>query len=202
MKGFSIIALLMVMAVIFCSMPSVASAEREMTSYVAVKPGVFFPLSELDDKGFDTSFAGLVTVGTYQSPNLALETSLGYISTRAEKKMSTGWEDLDLWVVPLQVTIKAVLPIRPLELSVGAGGGLYFTTARARGYENEAGDYSHRDHDIAYGGHLDAGATFDLGGRMFLGVEGQYHMTTSAKIYGSKVRLNGITATSVVGFRF
>lgn len=170
--------------------------------YVAVKPGAFFPTGDLDDKGFGTGFAGELTMGNYLTRNLALEAAVGYFQTDASLNTATVSEEDDIWVIPVTATIKGILPIQGgLELSAGAGAGLYFANIRAKG-STAAGHFSNDGSDTAIGGHVVAGLTYNFPRKAFIGVEGKYIFTNKIDLLGSKIHLNGFTLTGVLGIRY
>ena len=191
------IFLVLSIILLIVSAASTSFAQERTGGYITIKPGAYFPTGDLNDKGFDTSFAGELSVGTYYSPNLALEAGVGYFRTEASRH---GEED-DLWVVPVTITFKGVLPLKGAELTAGVGGGAYFANISAEG-SDASGNFSRDDSAVAWGGHVVAGVNVDIAPKMFLGVEGKYIITTGADMLGGRVNLDGFTLTGVVGYRF
>ena len=176
-------------------------AEGRTGGYIMVKPGAFIPQADLNDKGFDNSFTGELTIGTYYTPNLALEAGVGYFQTESSKNVAGVNEEDDIWVVPVTVTLKGVLPLKGAELNAGAGVGVYFANIEAKG-TNANGSFSNDGHAVATGVHLVAGANFDITKKVFLGAEGKYIFTTGAHLLDAHIKLNGIMVTGVLGYRF
>ena len=183
------------------SAPLTSFAQDGKGGYITVKPGVYSPTSDLDHKGFESGFNGEVAVGTYYTPNLALEAAIGYYQTEASKRGADFDEEDDVWVIPVTISFKGVLPVKPLELSLGVGGGVYFANINADGHVSSEG-FSTDDSAVAWGAHAVAGATVDIGPKVFLGVEGKYVVTTTADLLDTKVNLNGFMLTGVLGYRF
>jgi opacity protein-like surface antigen len=161
--------------------------------YIVVKPGAYFPTGDLEDRGFDNSFSGELAIGTYYTPNIILESGVGYFETKA----STDTTDDKVWVIPVTATCKGVIPLKMAELTAGGGVGVYFAnaTASGAGFSNDA-------HSVALGLHVVAGVNVDISPRVFLGAEGKYIFTTGAHFFGEKVNLDGFTVSGVAGYRF
>ena len=169
--------------------------------YMLIKPGAFIPVGDLDDKGFDNAFSGELTMGRYYSPNLALESAIGYYKTEASKDGEGVHENDDLWVVPVTITFKGVLPLKGAELNAGVGVGIYFANLEIEG-TNANGSFSHDDNAVALGGHVVAGVNFNISKKVFLGAEGKYIFTTKAELFEGKTKLDGAMVTGVLGYRF
>ena len=78
---------------IVLSVAASSFAEDHQGGYVTFKPGVYIPTSNLNSKGFDNSFAGEIAIGSYYTPNLALEAGVGYFQTEASKNEEGVHED-------------------------------------------------------------------------------------------------------------
>ena len=123
------------------SLPVMSFAEDRTGSYIVIKPGAYFPTNNLHDKGFDNSFTGEIAVGTYYSPNLALEAGTGYFQTEATRN-GLGFTEKDtIWAVPILITVKGVFPLSGAELYAGGGGGVYFTQVNAKKGSNDFGQF-------------------------------------------------------------
>lgn len=185
------------------SLPLISFAqERKDNTYIVIKPGVFIPSGDLNDKGFDNGFMGELAIGSYYTPNIALEAGVSYYQTKASKADSVVVEDDKIWVVPVTITFKGVLPLKGVELTGGAGVGVYFATLDVSGTSTLTGGFSSTGHGTALGGHAVAGLNVDISPKMFIGVEGKYIFTTGADLLDAKVKLNGFAATGVLGYRF
>jgi outer membrane protein W len=183
------------------SAPLTAFAQDKPSAYVTVKPGVYIPTSDLENRGFDNNFTGEIAVGTYYSPNFAIEAGVGYFQTKASRNVSGLNLSDKMWVVPVTFTFKGVLPMKGFELTGGGGGGVYFANITEDG-STSSGSFSNDAHSTALGVHVEAGVNVDISPRIFLGAEGKYIFTTEADLLGSKVDLDGAMVTGVVGYRF
>ena len=216
MKRSAIIVPLLLVFIFILSAPSTSLAEhKKWDGYLSFKGGGSFPTGDLQDYDFGTGFNGEIVVGMYTSPNLALEFGGGYFQTDASYSDATGfWEEDDLWVIPVVVNIKGVLPLEAVELFAGGGFGLYFANIDVKGYDPDPliGPFSGDDNDAIWGGHLMAGFNINLSDRVFIGVEGKYIFTASNRFFCTdisacqvscaKINLDGFTATGVLGFMF
>jgi opacity protein-like surface antigen len=215
MKRSALIVLLL--AVIFMlSLPATSLAEhKKWEGYLSFKGGAYFPTGDLEDYDFDSGFNGEVLLGMYVNKNLALEFGGGYFKTDASFSDATGfWEEDDVWVIPVIVNIKGVLPLKSVELFGGGGIGLYFANIDVEGYDPDPliGPFSGDDNDAIFGGHLLAGFNIDLSDKVFIGVEGKYIFTANnrffceqvscSEIHCAKINLDGFTLTGGLGFRF
>lgn len=202
MKRSATIVLLL--AVIFMlSVPGTSLAEhKKWDGYLSFKGGMYWPIGDLEDLDFDSGFNGEVVVGMYVNPNLALEFGAGYFHTEAEIEEIDFEEENDVWVIPVIVNIKGVLPLERFELYGGGGFGLYFANMDVDGEDFLTGKYEAEDDETVFGGHILAGFNIDLSRHFFLGVEGKYVFTANARFFDTKVDLDGLTATGVLGIRF
>jgi len=191
------IILVLSIVLLIVSAASISFAEDKKGGYIAIKPGAYFPTGDLDDRNFDSSFAGELTVGMYYNRNLALETNIGYFQTGASRSIAGFREEDDIRVVPITATFKGVLPFNGFELTAGVGGGIYIAHLDIDGH-----NVSKDENDTVWGAHFVAGANVDLSKKVFLGVEGKYIVTSEADFSGAKVDLNGVIVTGVVGYRF
>ena len=191
------IILVLSIVLLIVSAASISFAQDRKGGYIAIKPGAYFPTGDLEDRDFDSSFAGELTVGTYYNRNLALEAGIGYFQTGATKRIAGFKEEDDVRVIPVTITIKGVLPLNGFELTAGVGGGVYFAHLDVDGT-----NVSKDENDAVWGAQFVAGANVDISKKVFLGVEGKYIVTSEADFSGAKVNLNGCTLTGVVGYRF
>jgi outer membrane protein W len=196
------IVLVLGLSILFVvSAPFASFAQDKPSAYITIKPGAYFPTGDLDDKGFVSMFDGSVAIGTYYLPNLALEAEVGYFQTRASSQTADSNETDKLWVLPVTVTFKGVLPMKGFELTAGGGGGVYFANLTAD-KSTASGSSSDDGHATALGAHVQAGVNVDVAPKMFVGAEGKYIFTTSEHLLGAKVNLDGFMVTGVVGYRF
>lgn len=200
MKKFKTIFAISVIAFIL-SLSLNSFAEDKKGGYILIKPSAFIPTNDLDHKGFDTSFSGEVVVGSYYSRNVALEAGIGYFQTETSTSGTGFTEEDDMWVIPVTINFKGVIPFRGGEINAGAGPGVYFANLKAKGSNVFTGTFSNDAHAVAFGGHVLAGGNIDITRNVFIGVEGKYIFTTGADLLGSKIKLNGFIASGVLGYR-
>ncbi len=212
MKRSALIVFLL--AVVFMvSAPTTSFAEhKKWDGYLSFKGGAYFPTGDLDDYDFDNGFNGEILLGMYVNKNLALEFGGGYFQTDASFSEGAFWEEDDVWVIPVIVNIKGVLPLKSVELFGGGGLGLYFANIDVKGYDPLIGPFSVDDDDAIFGGHLLVGFNIDLSDKVFIGVEGKYIFTADnrffceqvscSEISCAKINLDGLTLIGGLGFRF
>jgi outer membrane protein W len=204
-SAITIIALVL----IFLLLPLVANAQ-ELENYFVGKFGVYLPKDDLDDLDFDTGLSGEIAFGHYFFKNFALEVGVGYFRSESSGNWSGGgiavaWEAY-VDVIPLTLTAKGILPVGPVELYAGAGGGVYFADYSETGtltIGTTTYSYSFSGEDTAFGGHILSGVNFDVASNVFLGIEGKYIFTDDFKISGVDIAsLNGYMVTGNIGYRF
>ena len=183
--------------------------------YVAFKAGIYSPQSS-DFDGSDTGFNGEFAFGYRFNPNIAAEFGIGYFNTEGEATaMGTTFEireKFDIDVVPLTLTLKAILPYKKWEFFGLGGGGVYIVSGPYDYYyyDNYYYDYDYDDYDAVLGGYLGGGLHYNITPAMFVGVEGKYLWTDEVKlrdeVYGipleAKFKMDGVIATAVIGFKF
>lgn len=208
MKTKSTMSLILAAALI--CMTSVVSAEDnprkgKSENYVTLKGGVYSPSksyhlrdfndgnrSKLDSK---TGFNGEIAVGHYFLPVLAIELGAGYFESKGSPDAEPG--ETKLKVVPVLLTGKVLIPIGPVVEPYGEFGiGAYFTKLNVTG---NSGRFS-GDSKITYGLHAGAGINFNITDTTFVGVEGRY-LWAKPKYGGQYIKMDGFTATAVLGFR-
>jgi len=172
-------------------------------NYLAFKAGIYTPNGDLTDDGadFDSGFAGEIAWGHYLTPNLVIEPAVGYFST---DDTIDGFLDIDISVVPVTATAKYIVPLQTGEVFFGAGLGVYFVAVDVE-VTAMGSTFSDDDDDTVFGGHIVAGANFDLSPQWFLGVEGRYLLTGEAEAFGDddlSADVNGYIFSAVVGYRF
>jgi hypothetical protein len=189
----------------------------ESPFYAAIKLGVYSPQSsDLDSAGFNGEFA----FGYRFNPNIAAEFGIVYFNTAGEATAASATytvrEEFDINVVPLTLTLKAILPYKRWEFFGLGGAGVYIVSGP---YDYYYDDYYYHDHyhydfdddyDAVVGGYLGGGLHYYITPTMFIGVEGKYLWTDTAElrdeVYGipleAKFKMNGIAATVIFGGRF
>ena len=185
----------------------------ELPFYVALKPGIYSPQSsDLDSSGFN----GEIAFGYRFNPNIAAEFGIGYFYTEGEATAVGATfvvrEKFDINVVPLTLTLKAILPYKQWEFFGLVGGGVYIVSGPYDYYYYDYYyyDYEYDDYDAVLGGYLGGGVHYNITPAVFVGVEGKYLWTDKVKLeyeeFGAhrevEFRLDGIIATGVIGIRF
>ena len=183
--------------------------------YLTFKPGIYSPQSR-DLEGSDTGFNGEIAFGFRFNPNIAAEFGIGYFNTEKEVTAVGATyavqEKFNINVIPVTLTLKAILPYKRWELFGLAGGGVYIVSAQSdyhNDYYDNHYDYEY-DSDAVMGGYLGGGLHYNIAPGIFVGVEGKYLWTDKAKLndeaYGvpleAKFKMDGIIATAVFGIRF
>ena len=185
----------------------------ELPFYVALKPGIYSPQSsDLDSSGFN----GEIAFGYRFNPNIAAEFGIGYFYTEGEATAVGATfvvrEKFDINVVPLTLTLKAILPYKQWEFFGLGGAGVYIVSGPYDYYYYDYYyyDYDYDDYDAVLGGYLGGGVHYNITPAVFVGVEGKYLWTDEVELrdesYGipleAKFKMNGIIATAVFGFKF
>jgi opacity protein-like surface antigen len=178
--------------------------------YISFKPGIYSPQSS-DLDHFDTGFNGELAFGFRFNPYIAAEFGIGYFNTEGEVTVVGPTyviqEELDIDVVPVTFTLKAILPYKKWEFFGLAGAGIYIAYGP---YDYDDDDYDYDYHyDTVWGGYLGAGIHYHITPRIFVGVEGKYLWTDKVEwdeVIGipveGKFKMDGIIATAVIGIRF
>lgn len=188
-----------------------ASAEPDSKSYLVVKGGVFCPQGDLSD--LNTGFNGELAYGYRFLPNAAVELSSGYFqASKTFRESVSGFSasvDEKVYAIPLTVAIKGIVPIDKFELYGLAGTGVYFVDGKATASVlNVSASFS--DNTAVWGGFLGAGASYNITPQFFVGLEGKYLWTSSAKLHdtvqgvyvNADFKIRGFLGTANVGFRF
>ena len=140
-------------------------------------------------------------------------------------------QKLDIGVIPVALSFKAIVPYKKWEFFGLAGGGAYIVSGTYH-VDDWDDDYDHRDrrdhhddryyddhddYDVVVGGYWGAGIHYNITPRifrmkpkLFVGVEGKYLWTSKANLrfeeFGAPLRvgfkMDGIIATTVFGIKF
>lgn len=192
-------------SVFLVNLPSARAADKS-SSYVEAKLGIYAPQGDaLGD--FDTGFNGGLALG-YRKSNYALELEVGYFETKGEGTIVASGPPpvavpgkANIWVVPVALTYKIVVPLGTFEPFGEVGAGVYVADAELSG----AGR-SFSDRHTSSGVHIGLGANLNITQRLFLGIEGRYlwageHEFVLGQIPVS-VKIDGVIATANLGYRF
>ncbi len=193
-------AIAAVLAVSFCVFSlSPAFAKPLSPNYATLKVGGYFPQhSDLD--GFDSGFNGEISFGHLVAPGFAVEGGVGYFETKGEF-FSPGVSGSEKFkVVPLTLSLKGQTFFQQFEPYVEAGIGVYFIKDELSGLVLGI-PVSESENNTQVGFHLGLGGNFNVTRQLFLGLEGKY-VWVKADTFGVDVRLDGITLTGNIGFRF
>jgi opacity protein-like surface antigen len=176
-------------------------------AYLLARLGAFVPQhSDLDQ--FRSGFDGELGVGYRFNPNLALEGALGYYKSSTPDVTLfdpgsglTFTGNATLSVVPLTATMRAILPVDRVELSVLGGFGLYFATMEATASVPGIGSASQSYSDSPLGVHLGTGASVLLTPSASLGAELRY-VWARATFNGSSGQIDGLRMDAMLAYRF
>jgi opacity protein-like surface antigen len=199
-------ALYLSLTVALVCITSPVFAEDKPANYFALKAGVYSPSTSYNLRDFNngnesrldskTGFDGELAIGHYFLPMFAIELGAGYFESKGSPAAEPG--ETRLKVVPVLVTGKVLIPIGTVIEPYGEFGiGAYFTKLEVNG---NLGSFSGSS-KITYGLHAGAGINFNITDATFLGVEGRY-LWAKPSYGGQDVKLDGFTATAVLGFRY
>jgi len=216
MKSLPIGIKIILMAVLGFAFLLPISAFAESPFYITVKPGTYLP----EASGLEVGFNGELALGYRFHPNIAAEFGFGYFNTAKDVRgvgaTRTIEEECYYDVVPLTLTLKAILPYKRWEF-FGLGGGGLFIASGPYNYDDDYDDYDDFDPhtDTVWGGYLGGGVHYnitrnDATPKIFLGVEGKYLWTDKVRLEGEKrgvpldarFRLDGVIVNAVIGIRF
>jgi hypothetical protein len=169
------------------------SSGQEKNNYLAVKAGFYTFNDRLRDADIRTGFEGGVAFGHYLHRNIVLEEEIGYFHDGVNKSFGN-----DITGIPFLLTLKGVYPFRSAEIFIGGGIGIY--SVRFHGMVN--GFIHGAAGDIVFGQHVVAGGTLNVFRSLFIGVEGKYIFTGTADFDEYRSRLDGYTASALLGYRF
>ncbi len=212
MKRFLVV--LLCLTVVIAGISS-AYAEEAKKNYVVLNLGAYFPTSSSVDHFDSAGFNGEVGIGRYLTKNLAIELGVGAFGLSSDDVVGINapfgafsYSD-SITVVPLTISLKAVLPVtEKLEIYGKGGIGAYFINFdRDIDSQNLGNDLHYSDDKAAFGGLLGAGAVYNFNKMLYAGGELKYHFISSVDfappVSGSKsYDLSGFVVSANVGFRF
>lgn len=199
-RSIQVLVVLTVAVLVAAALPAAAETRP---NYAVFKGGIYAPGSndlggESGITNADTGFNMEAAYGRYlaqPSPHfaVAIEGSVGVFAFEAEY----GIADETFVAVPLTVSAKLAFPASPVEPYVVAGVGVYFV-----GHETDDPFFgTEDDDDTAAGFHVGAGVNFDVSRLIYIGAEVKYRWL-EVTTFGLDSKLDGLTATANVGFRF
>lgn len=172
-------------------------------NYIAFKLGGFFPQSsDLDDINADAGFNGEVALGHHVAPGFSIEGGIGYFETKGGLSNTLGSFDEKFQVIPVTLSLRGQVPYGRFEPYGFVGIGVYFVEDKISGSIPSLGlSGSDSDNDTSLGFHVGLGGNYILSNNVFLGVEVRY-LFLETSTFGVDFRLDGITLTGNVGYRF
>ena len=180
-----------------CAAPY-ADAKGPPPNYVALKLGGFFPQSgDLDDIDADAGFNGEIALGHYIAPGFSIEGALGYFETEGGVPTPLGRNDEKFEVIPLTISLRGQVPYGRFEPYGFLGLGVYFIDDKV----SLPVLGSDSDSDTSLGFHIGLGGSYALSNNMYLGIEARY-LFLETDTFGENFRLDGVTLTGNVGYRF
>jgi len=195
------------------------SSSTDKSNYAVLKGGIYTPGSN-DLKGFGTGFNGEIAFGHYLNKFFATEIGIGYYQSKCSEAVSgsigddsfSGGANMDLWAMPVTVSLKALYPMQQFEPYAIGGIGAYFANAKftyngtfTSGRASGTAAGSESANATAFGGFLGLGANFNFDQNWYIGAEGKYLWTRpSFSFYGVDIKMNmdGWIVTGNVGYKF
>ncbi len=187
-----------VLAVLFSVLAFVPAYGKPLSpNSLTLKAGGYFPQhSDLD--GFDSGFNGEISLGHLVAPGFGFEVGVGYFETKGEFLFGPGIPvSAKFKVIPVTLSLKGQTFFQQFEPYIEAGIGVYFIEDE----RNSAVLGSESENDTQVGLHLGLGANYNVTRQLFLGLEGKY-VWLKTDTFGVDVRMDGVTLTGNVGFRF
>ena len=190
-------------------------AER-LGTYLELKGGIYSPSATFNLRNLDiettfeadtkTGVDGEIAIGHYFLPTLGLELGVGYFKGTGSFA-TTPSHPMDFNVIPVILSVKALIPIGVVDPYGEVGVGAYFTTF------NVTHNLNTFSGTTTFGLHAGAGINVNITQRAFIGVEGRY-VSANPSFGDQKIKLNdteyalngfklnGFTTTLGLGFSF
>lgn len=194
---------------------AIAGEKNPYNNSVQGKLGVYTPTGDVDDANYGNGGIFGITYSRYLTDHFILEAGWDGFATDLDvdgsnSSAGTYSQENVLFASGLAITIKAEYPVGPVDFSGGAGIGLYGVGLVSEIRTENFGTFDKEEYDTVIGGHIAAGANFNITSRFFLGIEGTYHITDDIEINevvaGVPVTyegdMNGFTVAMTGGFRF
>jgi opacity protein-like surface antigen len=191
------------------------AGDSRFKNYAIVDLGLYQPVDDLDDSGFDTGINFAAAYGRYIAEFLIFEAGFGFFYTDRDflgnAAIAGNYTQEDsIGVAPITLSLKGAFTAGNTEFYGGGGIGGYFLVFNSDITASNLGSFSVDDDDVALGAHVLAGVNFNITERFFIGVDGRYVWTDTVTI-NKRVAdipieysgdLNGFTVNLAVGFRF
>lgn len=202
-----------------CLVVASATVSFAGDSYFNLKLGGFFPNNSSPGlTNFRTGYNVEGAVGAKIHPNLAMEFGIGYYESEIKSSFTDTFYDLasgttytatpTVSVLPVTATLKGVIPVGPIELYAGGGGGYYFTWFETKVKDHSGvvvGDLNDTYTSSDFGYHVVAGVDVSISSALALGVEvKRYFVKPEYDITGrtEKIDLGGTVANAVLKLKF
>ena len=186
-----------------------ARAIEPVYDYANLRVGAFLPQGS-SVRDFNSGLDLELAVGRAFLPYLVGEFSIGYASAETDPylaryqsaqggtypsiEMREGYQ-----MVPVTLTVKAVLPAGSIEPWIGGGAGV----AWVRIHQDPTGDLpTLTDSETTFTYHAGAGVTVQLGKRWYAGADLRYAFAKVKWFNEPDVALDGLRVTAAVGTRF
>jgi opacity protein-like surface antigen len=194
--------------VVLMAVPSFALDQ----GYGGIRAGIYSPTGDLEDEDFGTGPAIEVFLGYFVHPNIAIEGATGWYHTDFSETVFdpftglTASDEINIDIIPLTATVKAVGKADPVSFYGGVGGGLYVALADVEVAVSGLGSVSDEDSDVVGGFHLVGGGDVALSDLISLGVEAKYIITgeAEAELFGVPFEgdLDGFTVMATLAISF
>jgi outer membrane protein W len=193
-----------------------ASGQDSPGSYLELKGGIYSPSANFNLKNinlqtsFDTDTKtgvnGEIAIGHYFLPTVALELGAGFFKGKGTVA-SAPRRSVDFNVIPVVLTVKALIPMGAVHPYGEVGLGAYFTRFDVT---DNGGSFRGAS---TLGLHAGAGIDVNVSPMVFLGLEGRY-VSANPSFGDQKIKLNdteyavngfklnGFTTTAALGYRF
>ena len=199
---------IVVLVAMMCFVSVTAFAEQ-LNNYTTIKLGIYSPESSDLKDDFRNGFNGEIAFGHYWAsfyPNLVYEIAVGYFQTDTGQVTDAGVTGkAKITVIPVTWTAKGVYPLGKGEFYGGGGIAVYFAKTKL----DISGGPSLSDKDTPFGAHILAGGNYYLTPNIFLGAEVKYlwakarfQVTSNGNPVDLSAKLDGITGTVNLGYRF
>lgn len=198
----TIILAIFILCIGFVIVP-LSDAKGLPSNYVVLKTGGFFPISrDLGDINAGAGFNGELAIGHKISPGFSVEGGIGYFETKGNISLPGGGIDEKFEVIPLTFSLRGHVPYGRYEPYGFIGLGVYFVDDKISGNIPLLGvSDSDSDKATSLGFHIGIGGNYTLKNNVFLGIETRY-LYLETNTFGIDFRLDGITVTGNIGYRF
>jgi len=187
-------------------------------NYIVLKGGLYSPKTKNASQNLDSGYSGVIVYGYKLSPYIAFEMEAGLLNTKGSTSnacVSGGGAscvytyDEKITVFPIMATLKAILPVKAIELYAGGGGGYYLIKDEMDVLLNSSKIASGSASAQSPAFHISGGLNINLGDNLFLGIDGKYVFLEKVELefsgnYAGKrnIDLTGYIINASLGIRF